>query len=826
MEGARTVCCLLCNGVITLVQDEDRFALHMNSLHDVFFNLEFLRAASNMDEGEKDAVIDVMKTKLDEESKSSENKSQQENSQVVFNDEDLKLSDIVQIKKVTVDIPIYKLQGSLAEIQSAPRAVTTEKSVRTKIFICNYCDLEFPGAFQSLADHKVKIHKMSKRDSQIITMKHVRYEDISDQNKSSPILDKPGRVSSDLSDMFTDIFKPPKSVSPKTQQVGQTVDAEPITKIKKEPDHGRDEPSSTCPPVKIKQEKCAERKNEEPDLEEKLERIMVAEAKAQLKNQDVVRARTTELGPEVEPETPQHCVLCNLKISSEPKLKLHMAKRHLVPEERFHLFDDGGKSLFKVRDTQTSSTRNTCKLCDQSNTSLGTLWNHYKKQHNMTKDTIKSLITKTKCDICFSHVTFIKDHYRTFHSREAPGVDQRPGPVVRTPVKDSHTDLTTEKKSNEEKLTKIWESAQKKSPSVPRKWSNIFDFKSRRDAAASESVVANSDNIFTMSKERETSVKPQDIKKETTERSEPDTSNSKGHHCKECGKQFQSMRILRNHLLFHRAEIKKSRENQIVPKPKLLKEEPSDEYQFCDYCEYSSISESDFKKHVQSQHKMEVDREISREAEIVNETPKIQEDVPEARPETRENSDSGSDKAGMESSERANEGEFAAKLIDKLRDLEDSDEEEEEEEELAEIVSEKNCEETVVTLSDDPLEEVEEVKVVEVDDVLESLDLSQLPRVLADNLRRSEYFRGHQWELTNLEDQRKIQTFTADPPLGLGWRVRYFASAGGGTIEREFLSPHNIRLTSAEAVVEYIACSTPSTHTNVLNNIKYYLGVK
>ena len=71
MEGVKTVCCLLCNGVITLVQEEDRFALHMNSLHDVFFNLEFLLAASHMDQVEKDAVIGVMKTKLDEESQSS-----------------------------------------------------------------------------------------------------------------------------------------------------------------------------------------------------------------------------------------------------------------------------------------------------------------------------------------------------------------------------------------------------------------------------------------------------------------------------------------------------------------------------------------------------------------------------------------------------------------------------------------------------------------------------------------------------------------------------------------------------------------------------------
>ena len=824
MEGVKTVCCLLCNGLITLVQDEDRFALHMKSLHDVFFNLEFLRAASLMDEVEKDAVIDVMKTKMDGESLLSETSCQEENSDVVFNDGDLNLSNIVQIKKVTVDIPIYKLQGSLSEIP--PNAQTTQTNVKTKIFICNYCGLEFPSAFQSLADHKMKIHKLSKRDSQIITMKHVRYEDISDQNKAPPILDKSGKVSPsdtpDLSDMFTDIFKP-KSASRKTKQVEKSPDL--MTKIKKESDHVGDQSfssssssssSSTCPAVKIKQERCDEKKNEDIEMQEKLELIMAAE----LKKQNEGPVGTPEVEPEVtlelEPETPQDCVLCNLKISSESKLKLHMARRHLVPEERFHLFDDGGKSLFKVRDTQTSSARNTCKLCDQTNSSLGSLWNHYKKHHNMTKDTIKSLITKTKCLICFSHVTFIKDHYRTFHNQEGPEKTrhQRSGPGVGTPVKHPKNVVTTEKtprKSNEENLAKIWESVPKKSPSVStaRNWSNIFDYKSSRDARDSEPAVANSDNIFAMDKERETSVKAPDIKKERREISGAGTGtgNSKAHNCTECGKQFQSMRILRNHLLFHRAEIKNARD-RIVPKPKLLKEEPTDEFHFCDYCEYSSVSESDFKKHVESRHKMEVDRERSGDAEALNEVPKDQENVQEARTEEVETRGAESDNAGLDDSERQREYAklIREKLIDKLRDLDDSDEEEEEEE---------NCDQT-----EDQPKEVEDTE------VLESLNLSQLPRVLADNLERSEYFRRHQSELSNLHDQRKIRSYTADPPLGLGWRVRYFACEGGGTIEREFLSPHNIRLSSAEAVVEYITCSSPNTSNTLINNIKFYLGVK
>ena len=82
---------------------------------------------------------------------------------------------------------------------------------------------------------------------------------------------------------------------------------------------------------------------------------------------------------------------------------------------------------------------------------------------------------------------------------------QRSRPGVRAPGEESNNVSTTERKSNEEKLTKMWESVQKKSPTVARKWSNIFDFKSSREAAVSESAVAKSDNIFAMSKERETS---------------------------------------------------------------------------------------------------------------------------------------------------------------------------------------------------------------------------------------------------------------------------------------------------------------------------------
>ena len=46
--------CLLYQGMITLIKDEeDRFLIHMKTQHDAYFNLEFLRAGSRMDENEK-----------------------------------------------------------------------------------------------------------------------------------------------------------------------------------------------------------------------------------------------------------------------------------------------------------------------------------------------------------------------------------------------------------------------------------------------------------------------------------------------------------------------------------------------------------------------------------------------------------------------------------------------------------------------------------------------------------------------------------------------------------------------------------------------------
>ena len=101
------VSCLLCNGLITLVEEEDRFALHMKSLHDVFYNLEFLLAACHMDEDEKDAVIGVMKVKTGKIQDSSELKTEsteEDNTVTLFNEENNLIMKDIKIKKVTVDV--------------------------------------------------------------------------------------------------------------------------------------------------------------------------------------------------------------------------------------------------------------------------------------------------------------------------------------------------------------------------------------------------------------------------------------------------------------------------------------------------------------------------------------------------------------------------------------------------------------------------------------------------------------------------------------------------------------------------------------------------
>ena len=177
---------------------------------ELVFNLEFLLAACHMDGEEKEAVIGVMKKKVEQVENSNKllaEDTEHEESRTVFNDEKVAIDEF-KIRKVTVDIPIYRPPS--LPVRAPPSPDPAQQYVRTKIFICSHCNKEFPAAFQSLATHKMKVHRMSKKDSQIITMKHVRYDDIlvSTTEKSIPVV-KPGN--SDLSHLFTDIFKPKPS---------------------------------------------------------------------------------------------------------------------------------------------------------------------------------------------------------------------------------------------------------------------------------------------------------------------------------------------------------------------------------------------------------------------------------------------------------------------------------------------------------------------------------------------------------------------------------------------------------------------------------------
>ena len=148
--------CLLCKGMVSLNLDEDeedRFQVHMKSQHDAYFNLEFLKAACKMDKDEMTAVIDVMKAKDEQNAlaKASQNNSQ-------------KKTNTLSTKE-----------------DSKNRGFSSKaKRVKKKIFTCSIegCDKEFQDRFLDLANHKVRDHHLSKKDSQIISMKHVRYEQV------------------------------------------------------------------------------------------------------------------------------------------------------------------------------------------------------------------------------------------------------------------------------------------------------------------------------------------------------------------------------------------------------------------------------------------------------------------------------------------------------------------------------------------------------------------------------------------------------------------------------------------------------------------------
>ena len=113
----------------------------------------------------------------------------------------------------------------------------------------------------------------------------------------------------------------------------------------------------------------------------------------------------------------------------------------------------------------------------------------------------------------------------------------------------------------------------------------------------------------------------------------------------------------------------------------------------------------------------------------------------------------------------------------------------------------------------------------EIQERLQGLNLTKLTPALVTGLRSSAYFRAHPSSVAGPPDQTTAALFTADPQLGRGWRVRYFAlaAAGGcGKIDREFLSPEGIRLRSSEAVIEYLLCGDSQ---DLVDSARAYFGV-
>ena len=156
------------------------------------------------------------------------------------------------------------------------------------------------------------------------------------------------------------------------------------------------------------------------------------------------------------------CVLCRVKISSKKKYNRHIKEKHLVSAEKIPLLEDDGKALFSVTESN-EGINNLCKLCGEECANLGILWNHYRSRHRAPKETIKNLITKTKCKICAVEVTFIADHIKTFHSeaQETPSEN-----LTSEKVTETHNATPSKtaaiNSENQKKLLDIWSSASKK----------------------------------------------------------------------------------------------------------------------------------------------------------------------------------------------------------------------------------------------------------------------------------------------------------------------------------------------------------------------------
>ena len=167
MKERERISCLLCQGLVSIFDDdEDRFLTHMKTQHDAYFNLDFLRAACYMNQEEKDAVIDVIKNKkINNDFEDNVNES-------------VELEETVKLDEVTKDKDSEDCFKTPVKDLANESPVVSKK--RLKIFICNVCNKEFPTKFLDLANHKVTAHKMSKKESQVISMKHVRYDEILD----------------------------------------------------------------------------------------------------------------------------------------------------------------------------------------------------------------------------------------------------------------------------------------------------------------------------------------------------------------------------------------------------------------------------------------------------------------------------------------------------------------------------------------------------------------------------------------------------------------------------------------------------------------------
>ena len=758
--------CLLCRGMISLFVDkeEDRFLEHMKSQHDTYFNIEFLRAACKMDDDEKTAVIDVMKTKTVQYDNDEDE-----------NDVDSEVSGAKDEcgERMPHSTNLKKDDDCPSTPSEQKDLSKNGKTVKQKIFICsiNGCNKEFRTKFMDLANHKVNVHKLSKKESQVISMKHVRYESVF--------------VNARLGAKNT----PEKIVTAKIKT--EKLDSVHIKKqnnIKPEPK----EQHSACDQVKIKGEPIEDNHISQPKKDKSASR---------------------------------DCILCKLKISSEDKMKMHMKITHTVPEGKMYVFEDGGKGLFKVSDfPDPNIDSNQCKLCDISHQNLGLLWNHYKRQHKVGKDTIKGLITKTKCKICSAQVTFISEHNKAFH-QGASASPSKAGEKIQSGSEGGGS--TTAQSKSEQKLAMIWQSAikhktnddktdgfSKERPVATAVKSELVTTEkdSNNGSAATDTMVEQIQNIMRSGETLEAKHIQSIVKSSEGVQAKSSFSTSKAGQGPLKGQSPTNKNIFLNN------------RNK-------LKEEPleEDEFYFCDDCDFSTNKEEDYQVHVKVKH-------ASKERSVEEESPSKKRRIDKIHVSEENHDQADKDK-----------DQYVAKLMDKLKDMDDSDDEDEDADDPGEEEAEKDARIEQLPDQDDVDQTdliVTEQKLThptsngmstppqnrlhhnnEIQERLQGLNLTKLTPALVTGLRSSAYFRAHPSSVAGPPDQTTAALFTADPQLGRGWRVRYFAlaAAGGcGKIDREFLSPEGIRLRSSEAVIEYLLCGDSQ---DLVDSARAYLGV-